>query len=897
MTLTAPTFSQIKAQVATIQQKTTRADVIGIHSRGRWSDETRIQDGDQTYLIYQCDSPLACRIAIREPVPDKTTKVLITGLEENDLGDDLRYRLAKQRLFPLQPWQIVCSLFNARNVDTRLTHHPWMAEALLALGPRHGYPPARGGFLDADTAWSLLLEHTIQLRGESPDLTSLLKWSLDQTATQHFRHQSEEFQAATIDWLCEKAGPVARLILQCLQEDKPKQHPLSVGIAMLVLYHEDARGRLEKATGKFEGLFFPQESPTPDQVQRWVLSAREVVRSLQHTDLHKHHVIVRRADDILKELAAAEYARLSDTSLLGYEQRLQQFGTTLTDILDRGAWQEVERLQELKAAIRSHDASFDQTRQLERLEMALRLVRWLQYDKPSAAALPQSFATAARYQLETGGFVDWARLQVRHGAEVEALSQAYQRLFETVTQIREQQSEHFGTLLAEWTASGSKGNDVLPVEQIIEQTIAPLAESQPVLLLVIDGMSVAVCRELLSDLTRNEWVALAEPNQRFNRPGIAAIPSATEFSRTSLLTGKLMQGGQHDEKKGFENHPRLSGKTPGRESPLLFHKAALQGPEQSQVRKEIASTRRVVGVVINAVDDNLLKGEQLDTRWSRDQIQLLTSLLHDARSAGRLVVLVSDHGHVLDCQTQNINTPDETAGGERWRPAGSAPVTGELLISGSRVQTTDQKLIAPWSERIRYSMKKNGYHGGLSPQEMVVPIVVLTNSDELPPDWSEQPIDTPVWWDELPPEHETLVPSPPVRTRKKKVEKAPLLFKELKEEVETPEASEAPEVPKWIQQLLESPVFADQKRLGGRRVPEDKEFSRLLQALDRRDGTMTLRALTRALDAAPLRMPGFLAKVERVLNIDGYDVIRYDETSDTVELQRELLLKQYDLDD
>ena len=38
-----------------------------------------------------------------------------------------------------------------------------------------------------------------------------------------------------------------------------------------------------------------------------------------------------------------------------------------------------------------------------------------------------------------------------------------------------------------------------------------------------------------------------------------------------------------------------------------------------------------------------------------------------------------------------------------------------------------------------------------------------------------------------------------------------------------------------------------------------------------------------------------LAKVQRVLNIDGYAVLSRDDASDTVELNRELLLKQFDL--
>ena len=58
-----------------------------------------------------------------------------------------------------------------------------------------------------------------------------------------------------------------------------------------------------------------------------------------------------------------------------------------------------------------------------------------------------------------------------------------------------------------------------------------------------------------------------------------------------------------------------------------------------------------------------------------------------------------------------------------------------------------QRLIAPWSERVRYGIKKNGYHGGLSPQEMVVPIVVLSNTDNpTPPGGRYNRSTFPLWW-------------------------------------------------------------------------------------------------------------------------------------------------------
>ena len=55
---------------------------------------------------------------------------------------------------------------------------------------------------------------------------------------------------------------------------------------------------------------------------------------------------------------------------------------------------------------------------------------------------------------------------------------------------------------------------------------------------------------------------------------------------------------------------------------------------------------------------------------------------------------------------------------------------GELRIGGA--WRSDRGLDPGLSERIRYGLKKNGYHGGISPQEMVVPIAVLYAGESYP---------------------------------------------------------------------------------------------------------------------------------------------------------------------
>jgi len=450
-------------------------------------------------------------------------------------------------------------------------------------------------------------------------------------------------------------------------------------------------------------------------------------------------------------------------------------------------------------------------------------------------------------------------------------------------------------------------------------------------------MSVAVFRELMADVLGHDWVLLAEEGVGL-RPALATVPSVTEVSRTSLLTGKLSQGHAPSEKVGFAEHPALLKTCRSGFPPVLFHKASLQETDDSSlaadIRKEIGSAhRKIVGVVVNAVDDHLLKGEQIDTRWSRDEIKVLPVLLHEAKMAGRTVILLSDHGHILDCNAKG----KQYEGGERWRYASDQcsvfsvqqnsesksistenrklktenssenyPEEGELLIAGERVVIpASNKLIAPWTEKVRYGIKKNGYHGGVSPQEMVIPIAVLNSLNDFPAGWSEAPVDTPVWW-----EIATSLPTTELETvlNLKPVEPKPvpsgMLFNVDDDSVQgsvfslqsgKSVQSSSKTTTAWIEALLASPVYEEQKRLGGRAVPPDTVVAQLLRVIDERSGTMTSAALARAIQMPTLRLRGMLAIVQRVLNVDGYEVLSRDDASETIKLDRALALKQFDL--
>jgi hypothetical protein len=99
--------------------------------------------------------------------------------------------------------------------------------------------------------------------------------------------------------------------------------------------------------------------------------------------------------------------------------------------------------------------------------------------------------------------------------------------------------------------------------------------------------------------------------------------------------------------------------------------------------------------------------------------------------------------------------------------------------------------------------------------------------------------------------------------------------------------------PDWVVQVFATEVYALQREMAARAHPGDDLLGRVLTALDARGGKLTKPALARAIAYPLFRMPGLLSNVQRVLNVDGYPVVAVDAESDTVHLDRELLLVQF----
>lgn len=110
-----------------------------------------------------------------------------------------------------------------------------------------------------------------------------------------------------------------------------------------------------------------------------------------------------------------------------------------------------------------------------------------------------------------------------------------------------------------------------------------------------------------------------------------------------------------------------------------------------------------------------------------------------------------------------------------------------------------------------------------------------------------------------------------------------------------PGEAEVPPRLEWLDRLVKSKAFKAQKELACRGAPTDSEVRQLVEVLVAREGKLTRNALAQRLAIAPIRVAGRVAAVRRLLNLEGYQVLRHEVASDTIELDVEALRKQFEV--
>lgn len=891
----ALTPAQLRSHVAEARRKAQDARVIGVQAGSGWAGGDRVECDGQEYAVVTADSPLALRAALRAAETCPLPTVILTAAGDVELGFDVRARLARRQLLTLDLWEALRAQFRARDVDPA-ARVPAAGRALLEHAPAGGYPPVPTGLLDPGTVWRSVFRYALGMPEGEPTEAGLVAWALSgQAADGRYTAQPADLRDSVRRRLLETLGPAAGVVLDVV-EGGSGANAAAVGLALEVVYAEEplppelaaAAARLERYHGG---------RPVPAAVARRVArAAGEALARLNEDEAAAHR---RRADALLAEVQATSALHRGTQTPASWEARLARYADALSRaVADSPGTHDPSAAKECRARLRDLEAHALRAAHPEvyaRAEAAARLLAWMAAG-PTPPADPGNLATAYRDDL---AFADWARDRISGGEAGAGLSAAYRVLEEAAHRGRAEFNRVFGSAVAGGDLPGT-----LPVEGVLDAAVLPaIAAGHRVLLVLLDGLSWAVAHELLPDLRRQGWEEQTWlPSGEPPPPLLAAIPSKTEYSRASLLCGRLTRGDAAAERAGFANHPGLSAACDRKHPPTLFHKATvtdgLRGALADDVRMAVLSEKaRAVAVVVNAIDDELAGAEQVRGRWTVDAIRPLAALLQTARDSGRLVVLAGDHGHVWHRDRAECRKAADA--GERWRPAAGPPGPGELVARGTRVQDGlgGDAVIVPWDEGVRYVMPKKGYHGGVTPQEMLAPLVLLSHA-AAPPRKGFQPcrLDAPGWWALAPdPAPAAADPAPP-RTARRPAGMTLDLFSAA-EEVPTPAGN--PVTPTatpaiaWIDQLLGSAVYRDQRAAAAKHVLSDAQVRRSLEALAAGGGALTLAGFARQTGEPPLRLDGFLAKLQRLLNVDGYEAIRVDRSADRVSLNRAVLESQF----
>jgi hypothetical protein len=698
-------------------------------------------------------------------------------------------------------------------------------------------------------------------------------------------------RSAILAWLAESAGVVGAIVLGCVEGGRTGD-ALPLGLVSGVIFAADGEGQaaLGQAAIRLE-RFVNDKHVGVKEGRDWAAAAEQLVRYL---GVEACRAVLDRADALLRDLRISEFAQLSDVLPSALDQRLTDFALALSAHAAEPTEANLEQVELQADRALKHTLMNDQRPRMERVEMARRLARWLLSPMASGASLPDSL----EWQADQGAYVDWARFRLLGGDELTELSDAYAACRQAAVARRNAFAKPFAHALVQWNAqTPADSGRVVPLEHVLDRVIAPIATVQPTLLLVMDGLSNSIFRELFARAASHGWAELVPTSQGKPFVGVAAVPTITEVSRTSLLCGRLTTGAQAQEKSGFATHPALMATSRAEFAPKVFHKGDLAdaGNLAPEVRAAIANQKQqVVGVVYNAVDDHLSGPDQLNQRWTLEELRLLLPLLREAREARRVVIITADHGHLLEDGSTQI------PGGEsdRWRLGRTVSSPQELAVGGGRVVTSDgsNAVVCLWGESSRYAGRKNGYHGGLSPQELTVPLSVFAPLGTSLAGWSPAPPNQPEWW-ELPPLLQSKKPAAaapqPKATRKRPVQTE--AQSGLFAPVELPSPMVDVVVNDWIACLLSSPIYVSQRQLAARVALPDDKMRLLLEALAERGGKLSRAALANRLSLAEVRMGGLLSAVRRMLNVDQAAVLTVDEAAGAVDLNITLLRQQFKL--
>ncbi|WP_165984582.1 BREX-2 system phosphatase PglZ [Streptomyces sp. YIM 98790] len=893
--------------------------VDAVHEESGHCGEFTLRADGRMHRVRVTDQDSALGIAdawqrhLAEPAEAGEERILVvTGrVPADQIGWDLRAQAMRGRPVGVDRADIVKQLFGAADLDPRMVGETWLLDAILDTEPPGGWPRS-GTVVTRDHAVRALLSARLGLGDVTADTLDLdadrlFSWTRTSAGPAAFAALPAAQREGLTGWLAEAVGLSAPTLLALAAAGRGGD-ALPLGALATAVLHADAGN----AAGFGLGALFGQALESYDRLppfaeaadgvlSRWIAQAEGAG---QHSEEARDRVlaVLDRADRLAQEAHLS--GPLSGDRMLpsGYRARLH----ALADALDS---REPAAAEAALRRVTEHQLAELHAESTAAARAAVRLVRWL------AGPVPQvtSVAQGVREHLASWGWADRAVSVLTEGdaGRDQAVGHAYERLIGAVRQRRSLLDEQFAERLAVWAegASQQAPSGALLIEDVLEKAAAPLAakDSRP-LILVLDGMSAEVAVQLADGLDRRVWTEIVPKTGQGGVPGrlaaVSMLPTVTRISRASLLSGAATAGGQSAEQAGFAAFWKKRHR-----SAALFHKGGYEGGPGHRLAPALLDALagdQVVGVVLNTIDNSLASGrEGSRTHWRLRDVAKLPDLMNAARDYGRPVLLVSDHGHVVD-RTPHGHRPADVPGAEsaRWRTG--APGAGEVALAGPRVLAADGRptaLTAAWRDDLRYTARQAGYHGGASLAEVTVPVIGLVPSaDLIPQNWTLLPRErtAPAWWRGGPADGASPAAAPTTAPVAAPTTAAPVVAAAGGGRKRPAQHGEGifmlPGLGTTGERVVQTAQFRAQREFV-RHAPTEKAVAAVIDALLDAGGKLSPGAVAAAAQAATgksQRNPERFATVlERLLNIDGYPVLGLVDSGHTVQLNKALLEQQF----
>ena len=399
---------QVRSLVEDKWQRDLGAAAVGLHVTSSWHGPSEVEFEFGTASVVRADTVFEIREALRSAEKAKERIVLLTSLQQGDLGHDVVARLARSRLFAVNQWASLCSLFKAKELDPSICDTA-IAQALLENAPVDGYPPVSAGVLDAGTVWRAICRHVFDMGEREPDLVSLLLWAVSENGPARYLDANEEIRAKLRNRLVGNLGDAAASVLSFVKSGAAVD-ALALSVTCQVVFGEGSDGVLDAAAARMEQ--YHGNTPISKAVGRTL--GRVVGEAIADFDRQEDPRIaqqhLQRADELLRQFRCEEYAFRNRLSLLGFEQRLVRLGSQIKQAIDEPSEAAVAACETLQTEVLQHRLAKLGCRQeqVARSEMAVRLVRWLREPLPSSS----TFSEQAAAYIKELSFVDWARESV-----------------------------------------------------------------------------------------------------------------------------------------------------------------------------------------------------------------------------------------------------------------------------------------------------------------------------------------------------------------------------------------------------------------------------------------------------------------------------------------------------